>query len=310
MPMRSRQARRARRAGAAALVALAALVPSGCSGWRPLDSGTQVLTVPGPGPASPLEIRTHNGSVEIRAGESQDLIIEATIRAAGMDRLQATRVAAHCLEGGGTRVVVEWPGDHRIANEGCSMVIQAPSDRLSGTRVQTSNGRIVVIGLTGPLFADTSNGSIRITDHDGPVEAETSNGRIQIDRVRGSIRLDTSNGAIAAEEVDGAVVADTSNGAITLRLAAGCSEPFNLSTSNGSVSVRLGPAFAGVVDASTSNRPVTVIGASMLEGTDRRVKAVFQPTAAGSEGVVAAGAGSSRSTIRTSNGQIDLRTVP
>ncbi len=298
-------------AGAAGVV-----VAGGCTAWQRLDTATQSLTEPSYAGGA-LEVRTSNGSVEVRPADVSGLVVQATVRAAGSDRLERTRVVSQTLDGGGARILVEWADGRRQGNEGCSFVIQAPRHKADaaaggGVKIDTSNGRVTVVGQSGRLSVDTSNGSIRVSDHVGPIDADTSNGRIEIERVRGDVRLDTSNGSITVADVVGAVVADTSNGGIVLRLARESTGPFNLDTSNGSVRVEVGPAFAGYVDASTSNRGIRITGARSLEGGRNRMTALFGPVgperSGGASGDKAATA-VPRSVIRTSNGEIDLVAV-
>lgn len=267
---------------------------AGCSAsCTPLDTGTQAIKAAAPS-GGLLEVDTDNGSVSIARADVAELEIDATIRADGQDRLEATRIVAEPRPDGGVHVFVVWPDGKRRSNEGCSLQIRTPD--AAGLDVDTSNGRITIAGLAGPARLDTSNGSISITDHRGDVFADTSNGRVEAHRIVGNVHADTSNGSIHLEAMAGEVVADTSNASITLVLADGAPGPFNLDTSNGSVRVTMPAGFGGTVDASTSNGSVRVTGARTLDSGRSWAKATF-------------GEGGPRSVIRTSNGSVQVATA-
>jgi DUF4097 and DUF4098 domain-containing protein YvlB len=273
-----------------AAVVLASVGMTGCVGWQPLDTGTQSVT----GASSPsgvLNIETSNGTVEVRRAEVSSIEVDATIRAAGKERLERTRVVVEPGNDGGARVFVQWPDGGRIGNEGCSLMVRTPG--AGGVDVRTSNGRVVASGLSGPASIRTSNATVQVGPHIGPVRVDTSNGRIDAEHITGDVVLNSSNGRIETVDVGGAVRADTSNGSIVVRLSASGNGPVDLSTSNGSVRVEVGPAFAGVVDASTSNGAVTINGATDVSGSRTHVRGQY-------------GAGECKSVVRTSNGSVEV----
>lgn len=287
-----------RTAGVAACAGLG-LGLAACSGVMPLEQGSAVVT----SAATPgvMDVRTQNGSVEIRRADVPEVVISATIKARTRERVEATRVVAEPT-GTGMSVRVEWPDGVRHGNEGCSLVIQTPG--AGGVAVDTSNGSVTIAGLSGRAEVDTSNGAIAIADHTGDVHADTSNGAITLERVTGEVVVDTSNGRIRLVDVGGKVRADTSNGGIVLEQAAGNACPFELTSSNGSVTVIVSDAFAGEVDASTSNGGVRILGATMVNGSRHSATARFAcitPV----EGAATAAAGTS--VVRTSNGSVDVR---
>lgn len=273
----------------ATILAAATATLSGCAMMPATDTGRQTLSAPASGGL--LHVRTDNGSVEVRRADSSVIEIEATVRAVGRDRVEQTRIVAEPGTDGGTRVYVVWPDGQRRSNEGCSFVIRTPD--ADGIDIDTSNGRVTIVGLRGQARVDTSNGAIEIQDHAGRVWADTSNGRISLRNVAGDVVADTSNGSIEALDVAGKIEADTSNGRVLVRLAAGCQGPLDVDTSNGSVRVEVAPGFAGVLDARTSNGSVRVLGASSVDGGRSSAMATF-------------GAGGDRSVVRTSNGSVEI----
>lgn len=252
---------------------------------------TQTRTMTAAAAAGVLDVKTTNGSIDVRRGPLADLAIEATFRAQSEERLAQMQVVTEPDAAGGTRVSVKWPPDGRRSNEGCSLKIESPG--ASAVRLDTSNGRLVVQGMRGEAKLDTSNGAIEVTDHDGSVVADTSNGRITVTKATGSVRADTSNGAVRLSGIGGSVYTRSSNGSISAGLTAVNPGPLDLSTSNGSVSVQVGPAFAGALEARTSNGGVRISGATSIDGSRTSARARF-------------GEGDQRSNISTSNGSVEV----
>lgn len=111
--------------------------------------------------------------------------------------------------------------------------------------IQTSNGKIIVEGITSSVNTKTSNGKIYLTEVTGIIQAETSNGTIEVKNCTRIAKLKTSNGAITlhCEQMGSSpqgTIITTSNGAITFI----CDDfnehnHFKLSTSNGAISLIL-----------------------------------------------------------------------
>lgn len=147
---------------------------------------------------------------------------------------------------------------------GCraSFDVTVPADvRVEGS---TSNGRITLTALDGPIAVTTSNGAVTIDGASATVSARTSNGPITGDAlVSGSFEAATSNGRVVLEFVESpnSVRATTSNGAIEIVLPSD-SPPYAVeaSTSNGNIvtDVRTDPGAASSIFARTSNGDITV----------------------------------------------------
>ncbi len=273
---------------------LAALVPMlGCVGvigagslagcdvpWKTYDA-TRAINLPvGEAAASPLRVKTRNGSVKVvrvdaAAGVAGEIKVVANVRAATPERLEAIVIDVS-KEPDGTLFVRPTPPDGQWrSGEGVGFEIFVPG--ASGVEVVTGNGSISIAGLSGHALLKTSNGAIRVDGHDGDVDADTSNGRIE------------------ALNVSGVVKADTSNGRIEVVLADGVEGPVDLDTSNGSIALEVGSAFGGELKATTSNGSVKV-EAPGADVTKKRSSATVR---------FARGGGSS--VLDTSNGSITLR---
>ncbi len=227
------------------LFALAGLVTlSGCiivsrndsslvDGWSG-PSETRTLTVAHVA-GSRLDVRTRNGSVEVRQGGVDEVTITATIRARSQDRLSKATLIAHRDAAGTLEVRVEWPDGPR-SGEGASIVVVTPSAAKVSAR--SSNGPMVV------HLADCRE-----------VDAESSNGDIIVDAPGAIVKASSSNGKVELEGVAGAQVA-TSNDSVRISLGADAIGPVEIRTSNGPVDLCVGPAFGGLLGTATSNARV------------------------------------------------------
>ncbi len=185
-------------------------------------------------PAKPLDVKTQNGSIELKKAEGSDVLVEARLYSKSKERLDAARVHAERVDGT-LRIFATWPGGKPKGDEGVTFTVSLPD--ASSLRLDSSNGKII-----SDVPSETAN-------------ADTSNGKIELSGVRGKVHADTSNGAIVLRGVSEATV-DTSNGSVTIDLADDAKGPVNADTSNGQITLTVGPAFAGQVRASTSNGSV------------------------------------------------------
>jgi hypothetical protein len=283
----------------AALVSSMVLLKVGCvsvgGGWGsgPRFEETRTVTVPA---ARSLDVRTDNGEVTIRRGESPDAVVTARLAARTKERLAETRVVVERQGDGGLLVTVAWPGGRALSNEACAFDIVVPS----GTEkvdVTTSNGAVSLVSLSGQAHLRTSNGRIEVTGHRGAVDAQTSNGAIGLSDVVGDVDASTSNGRVEMDAVAGRVVARTSNGAVRVALAQGATGPLELGTTNGAVDVTLPKGFEGRFSLATSNGAVHYpSGAAVHDVTAGKTHAAFAIGGTGQD-----------SKVTTSNGAIEVR---
>ncbi|MEY3230668.1 MAG: hypothetical protein RL689_757 [Planctomycetota bacterium] len=198
-------------------------------------SETRTLTVPHVA-GSRLDVRTRNGSVEVRQGGTDDVQVTATIRARNQERLSKTLFTVKRDAEGTLQVRVEWP-DGPKSNEGASIVVVTPS--------------------VPKVSAVSSNGDLLIEADSTHVDAESSNGNIVVRAPRAVVTATSSNGRVHLEGVASADVS-TSNAGVTVALAPDATGPLAIRTSNGPVNIDVGPTFAGMLRASTSNAATSV----------------------------------------------------
>lgn len=216
-----------------------------------------------------LAVRSSNGGIDVSTGDGDVASISGTLAVAGATREEAEArlarldVSAAADPAAPTRLLVEFrvPDDLRSANPSAKLVIKVP--QAVPTDVQTTNGAIVVQGMSGLVRLRTSNGSLTARGIDGPVNAQTSNGAVIVADTRGDVEAVTSNGRIEAVGVSGACKAQTSNGAITIRATGG---GVRAVSSNGAINVDAEPAPDAPVTLKTSNAPISLTLPKALAG--------------------------------------------
>jgi len=186
-----------------------------------------------------LDVETRNGSVEVRGGEGDEVVVETTLRVrAGSDdeaRELARRVRVQVNE----------------TSEGARVALVVPEDLRD--QIQASAGLRIAAPARARVNVRTSNAAVTTRHLRGPSEVRTSNGRVEAEGIRGAFTVDTSNGAVDLREVDGPVSVETSNGAVDVRESG---FPLGVVTSNGAVTIR---GLAGEIDACSSNGAITCV---------------------------------------------------
>lgn len=232
------------------LVFLATLLIGGCTSIAPLHKETRTRAT-AHSPSAPIRVVTTNGAVSLKSSDRDNIQVTANISATTSERLQSTKIVTEKTANGVLSIWVQWPGDKALNREGCSFEILAPN--AYGATIQTSNGRIVLSGLSGDAVLNTSNGEIKVHQHTGSVNAKTSNGAVTVEDISGDATLRTSNGKIRAISIAGTVSANTSNGAISIDMAPDSNGSLKARTSNGPITLTLSEQFSGELKLNTSN---------------------------------------------------------
>ncbi len=164
--------------------------------------------------------------------------------------------------------------------------VMVPAAYAGMLQLNSSNARAAVSGLSqlGELRIDTSNAPIEVSDISAAlVSAQTSNGAVTLDRalVAGAADLRSSNGMLTARQVSAkdSLRMQTSNGRIALEGVSSAS--IELKSSNGSIS--------GSVNGKRSDYTIS------------------SDTSNGDDSLGDGGKGPFKLTVRTSNGNIDIR---
>lgn len=221
-----------------------------------------------------LEVTGDNGEVVVTQSWGDQVVIDVVVKAQTQERADAVQVIAERGPAGELHVYALWPDNQRRNNEGCSFAISIPD--ASTLKATTGNGLVSVTGLSGEADLRTSNGRIIAQNFSGNVHAHSSNGAIELTNVLGAD-------------------ADTSNGRIDVALRDGAGGPVDLKSSNGGITLRVASSFVGEVECKTSNGGVHCDVAGAQTVTQNRSSATYR-----------LGSGGATSTIRTSNGGIQI----
>jgi hypothetical protein len=246
--------------------------------------------------SAPVQVQVANGSIEVKAGQADEVQITAVIKAVTQERLEQTMLVVTRTADQTLDISVQWPNGKRKGNEGCSLTITLPD--AGAIALKSSNGRLTVTGVGSELKLRTSNGRIIASHIPGNIYGRTSNGRIILTDIGGEVDVNTSNGRLIFTEMSGPIAADTSNGSVQIRLTDTAIGPLDVNTSNGSTTVAIGPGFRGQLALSTSNGRIKVD-----ENIEKQSKDIRKSSA-----TIHFGSGNA-SRIHTSNGSITITSV-
>ena len=239
-------------------------------------SRTTTFEVPIP-ESGQCNITTENGRVECIAGNVGEIQVEAqiTANAKTIEKAQelVDQITVDRYERNGVAVISA--NIPRGISGSVSLTVTLPAD--TDLNIETSNGRIEVVGVTSGTTARTTNGAIQLEECTGQIEAKSSNGSITIDGdLLKEVNAMTSNGAVRIEGKlsPGNHRVRTSNGRISLETS-GRPVRFVAETSNGKIRANGKKVKSG--------RTVTLGGENDSEGqSDEKIARIALETSNGS----------------------------
>ena len=279
--MRVHSARGRRFVAAVALPFILAAAPlAGCMAMGPLggratDEWTKTYPLTAGGQ---VHIRNTNGRVEISGVDGSTVEVHAVRIAKATTDEGARQLLPRVTikeDIGPDRVSIETERmDGIMIAAGFEVQYQVKAPRAAIVDALTTNGQIVLNGLTGKVTARTTNGGVKATDLSGPVEARSTNGQVSVDLTSlgpDRIYLGTTNGGVLLtlpETAKADVMAGWTNGGFSitgLKLETsqdsrrhiegkinGGGTPIELHTTNGGIRVR---SRADGAPAAESTRP-------------------------------------------------------
>lgn len=293
-PTATRPTRSRRKASGAALAAAALLILGGCAGYNTTHRETRVMQVPHIA-GTALHIQNANGPIEALARDREDVSLEIKLYGPDLERLGFASVHADRMGDDALRVWVEWPGGQRRGNEGSAISVNLPDAQ--GVTARTTNGHIVIEGLSGHADLQSNNGAIRADKHDGSLHAVTTNGSLQAEHISGPIEMFSTNGRILVTDAFGPIRAETTNAGVYVSTMDGNRGPIRVLTGNGRIDLDLGEGFEGILRCDTTNGKVQVSNledARLVESSSRSVE-------------LRIGSSDEVSAARTTNGSIRVR---
>jgi len=268
------------------LFATAALASSGCridvqgSGIGGYASAREQkrLTLTG---APNLTVKTFNGSIELRPGERNEILVDIERRASTLE--DAKEIVVETSEHGGN-VLIEVKNPRRRQRDFIHF----------GSWTSPSVRLIITVPRELTVDATTGDGSIDASDVSGHIELRSGDGSIRIQRVQGEITVNTGDGAVMAREVQGTVAVNT--GALA---GSTMQREWTITSGDGGVRVRVPHEFDADVDVHTGDGSITTSGVEVL--TPRRSPDEERHNVRGR-----IGQGGETLTVRTGDGSIDV----
>jgi hypothetical protein len=255
-------------------------------------------------PSVSVRVEMFNGSVGVRAGAADTVSATVTTTGAGRSKEEAEADRARIQvtldtnpDGSVLLRAVYQPNPGSPNARSASAVVDVPAG--AALDLRTSNGNVSTTGVDGSIAVSTSNGAVRLAEAAGGATVRTSNNGVEIDG-SGAFDVETSNAAVSLRGEGMTVRARTSNATIDFD-GAFSDAAQSLETSNASIYVRLPAGASFGLDAQTSGGAHVVV-----TGFDVRTSG-----AAGGDtlqGTV--GAGGPSITLRTSNANIEIRSLP
>jgi len=293
------------------LFATAALASSGCridvqgSGIGGYASAREQkrLTLTG---APNLTVKTFNGSIELRPGERNEILVDIERRASTLE--DAKEIVVETSEHGGN-VLIEVKNPRRRQRDFIHF----------GSWTSPSVRLIITVPRELTVDATTGDGSIDASDVSGHIELRSGDGSIRIQRVQGEITVNTGDGAVMAREVQGTVAVNTGDGSVemsgrfdALRAHTGdgfigidalagstMQREWTITSGDGGVRVRVPHEFDADVDVHTGDGSITTSGVEVL--TPRRSPDEERHNVRGR-----IGQGGETLTVRTGDGSIEV----
>jgi len=220
-----------------------------------------------------IRVENTNGSIVIEGWDRDEIHIEAVKKARAGSRKEATRLMEDILidvsrEPGELIITTELPrrggnsfwdwifGGGRSASVKYKIFVPTQSN----LKIETTNGKIIVSGISGRLRLRTTNGKIMVEEISGQADAHTTNGSIIVDfddldedsnmgfyttngsiklylppEARCNLRAKTTNGSINSDfplEIKGKFTSKRLTGSIN-----GGGALLELRTTNGSINI-------------------------------------------------------------------------
>jgi len=214
-----------------------------------------------------LTLATFDGSIEVRAWDRPEIVVEIVKRARVEDDLRRIEIKA---EQSGNKVWVEARLPENALESlrwnraiGARLIASVP--RRTNLLVRTGDGAVDAVGVDGRIELRTGDGSVKATDLRGQVRVHTGDGAITVSDANASLDLETGDGSISVTGTVAALKAHTGDGAVSIAAASGSSvgDEWDIHTGDGGVNVRVPAAFSADVDLRTGDG---TIRAEKIEG--------------------------------------------
>ncbi|MEO6212777.1 MAG: DUF4097 family beta strand repeat-containing protein [Vicinamibacterales bacterium] len=250
-----------------------------------------------------LRVTTFDGSIQIRAWDKPDVLIEIEKRGPTRESIEGLEIKAE-QAGNVIEFEVKKPrsesfrgiGMHRSAS--ARLTVSVP--RTANIRARSGDGSITIERVAGTIELRTGDGSIRSSEATGDLAFDTSDGSVTVEKAEGRLAVETGDGSVSVSGRLASMKLHSGDGSVVFRADPDTvmAEDWEITTGDGSVSVYLPDGFGGELDAHTGDGSVrsdlSTFSSTSGDGARRTLRGRI-------------GAGGKLLRIRTGDGAIKLR---
>jgi hypothetical protein len=258
-----------------------------------------------------LRLTTFDGAIEIRSGDSKNVVVEIEKRGPSQEAIDQLRIETK-QDGDRIEIEVKKPSREVVffgvgrLSPTAKLIVTMPRD--GNVTARSGDGSIRIEHVHGRLELKTGDGSIRANDIGGQLTLSTGDGSVTLEDVAGDLDVDTGDGSVSVAGKLAAVKLHTGDGSIIFRAAPGTAmrDDWSMTTGDGGVALYLPSDFGAELDAHTGDgsiRNELGLKAEAEEGDRTRDRERDRRTLKGK-----LGAGGKTLRIRTGDGSIRLKT--
>ena len=216
-----------------------------------------------------VTVRTFNGSLEVRAWDRNEILVDIEKRARTIEDAREIRVETS-EDNGDVVIAARSPERRDFIRFGWS---RSPSVRLVVTvprelsvDARTGDGTIDVRNIKGRIQLRSGDGSIRLDEVEGDINVTTGDGPVMARDVQGVVAVNTGDGSIEMSGRFDAVRARTGDGTIAVDALPGSTmrSEWRISSGDGGVRIRLPEEFDADVLAQTGDGGISTTGVEIL----------------------------------------------
>src|SRR3954469_930381 len=205
-----------------------------------------------------LKLTTFDGSIEIRSGETNSVLVEIEKRGPTQEAIDELKVETK-QDGNHVEVEVQrprrdsmWIGLGHVSTT-AKLIVTMPAT--GNVTARSGDGSIRIDRVRGRLELRTGDGSVRANDVAGQITIATGDGSVTIDNAEGDLDVDTGDGSVSVAGKPGVMKLHTGDGSITFRAENGAAmkDDWSIVTGDGGVAVYLPADFAAQIDAHTGD---------------------------------------------------------
>jgi len=187
-----------------------------------------------------LQVETGSGNIDIRTGDSSQVVVKARIKASNWsghdseEKVKRLEANPPIMQSGNDIRIGHIDDPELRHNVSISYEVTVPQD--TQLRSHTGSGNMVAGGIHGPAELSSGSGNVKVSDIGAGVRADTGSGNIDMDRIQGNVHAKTGSGTMHATAIAGGFDGDTGSGNLTLEQTE--SGSVHVNTGSGTLDVR------------------------------------------------------------------------